>query len=132
MSKPKTSYSSHATLSKKGKRIYIQDLRPYHYNVSALCKSANNSRSSKRNLLSKTPVEDPGRCLWRARIGNNPKYLYFSVRMRVKNPHYKGTGNLTGGGYHWQNRWKLVYDKRTDKAFDAKKHMSAFLRGRLT
>jgi hypothetical protein len=64
-------------------------------------------------------------------LGKDGKKLYFSVRLRVKNPHYKGTGSVTGAGYHFTTRWKVVYDRRTNKAFDAKEHMNAFLRGKL-
>jgi hypothetical protein len=82
--------------------------------------------------MSKLPREDPEKCLWRARMGKDGKHLYFAVRMRVKNSHYKGTGIATGNGYHYQIRWKTVYDRRTGKAFDAKNHMSDYLRGKLS
>lgn len=117
---------------KRGKRIYIQDLKPIHFNVGPLCVSADDDQSSIRKRMSKLPRESPARCLWRARMGKDNKNLYFSVLLRVKNAHYKGTGDYTGKGYHWQKRWKIVYDRRTDKAFDAKKHMSNFLRGKLS
>lgn len=112
-------------------RIYIQDLTPTHFRVGALCMSANSNQASTRKRMSKLPREDPARCLWRARLGKDGEKLYFAVRLRIKNPHYRGTGSTTGRGFHYSTRWKVVYDKRTGKAFDAKKHMNAFLRGRL-
>jgi len=123
---------SQAKKSKRDTKIYIQNLTPAHFRIPAVCLTVDDSSGSRQSRWTKTPREKASRCVGRVRIGKNGKNLYQSVRTRVKNPHYKGTGDVTGSGYHLQARWRLVYDKRTGKAFDAKKHMSNYLRGKLS
>jgi len=119
------------SISHKKPKIYIQNLKPIHFKAGPICKSIDNKRSGKRTIRS-TPRESATRCLGRVRVGENGDRLYYAMRVRVKNPHYKGTGSVTGSGYHYAERWRVVYDKRTGKAFDAREHMTPVLRGLLS
>jgi hypothetical protein len=130
MIKSRTKHHHTGHTAKKAK-IYIQNLNAAHFKAGAVCKSVDDKRSGKRVIRS-TPRESATRCLGRVRLGENGDRLYFAVRVRVKNPHYKGTGSVTGAGYHYAERWKVVYDKRTGKAFDARAHMTSVLRGLLS
>ena len=84
--------------SKKSMKIYIQNLKPSHFRIPAVCLTVDDSTGSRQSRSSKTPREKASRCIGRVRIGKNGKNLYQSVRTRVKNPHYKGTGDVTGSG----------------------------------
>jgi len=112
-------------------KIYYQDLKPIHFRASLACKSVDDNRAGRR-LIRRTPRESATRCLGRVRLGEDGAKLYFATAIRVKNPHYRGTGTVTGAGYHYSTRWKVVHDKRTGKAFDARKHMTSALRGLLS
>jgi len=118
--------------TKPRRKIYIQRIHPSCYRAGKLCTKVNEKQSSLRYRISKTPREDARFCLGRARIGGDPKILYFAVAQLQRNPHFKGTGYATGGGMHLRYLWKKVYDKRTEKPFkffgDGKKQ---FLRGKL-
>ena len=115
------------------RKIYYQDLikKPFFFKASAFCKSVDDTRAGRKQVR-KTPREGAARCLGHVRLGEDGSRLYLATRVRVKNPHYRGTGSVTGSGYHYGTRWRVVYDRRTDKAFDARKHLGPILRGMLS
>lgn len=116
--------------SKPKKKIYYQDLKRFQFHAGPMCKSVDNKRTGRR-MIRQTPRESAERCLGRVRLGEDGSKLYIATTILVKNPHYRGTGTVTGAGYHYSTRWRVVYDKTTGKAFDAREHLPSTIRGLL-